>query len=815
MPIDPTKLANLLAEDNAGERIPCAEYLKVTWDTGVINYYGAAAWHEVPPFTGIGQTIEPRLMPQNKKDPFHELEINPDLRTESISVVFDDIDGTIRGLFQQYSSGVEAEFFIYYPSQDLTVSVWFGQLQAPQIYGYKTTKAIATNGYRSSELIVPSRRFPRECTANVFAGQLPDTDAVRSSLCPYDRHVGGSVGNFISGSTPYASCPKLSVADCIARLSAGGAYFGGFIADASAVITDTRHGWLATNRNNASNLKESLPVVFGTKWVRKSLLLLWRREHNSSTPDRGFVSGIWAICEGPVSQIYNFYVSETLIQQMHLNFRLGGRGQPRTSYAPDVSNFSSTAHVFARWGWVNALETTAADMVATCVVVGFNEVCVYTDDSPLTKTREYSDNRVWCLLEVYKNQKFGLGYKENKFTFADWMTEAAWTLEAVTYTATFADGETINFTGRRSTFNAILEGRRIDEQVVDICRSGALSVPFTHEGQFTIRSFRAATSGELSTARVFTDTGEGKNICWDGGQPMIELSQVPDNKITNEVGVLFEEAANYDIERTITVDDPNQKLKAGRQLGGDYSLSVPKRFSAFGINGYAEAIRFAYRMLKFGEFDQGGTDNNLRVTMTVPFEQMLGVKRYEIVKVKSDLLDGFTIGSGATLETLDGATTAPFRVLSMKKKSGGRCEVLLQAYNHTAYAAFEVAAVTEPPPVMYVTRAGTIAIRGDYSYAGQHNSKASYAKAPFYIRWNSGNNHWEFTDADGTTVFYYSTDAVAFPHQVTTWVADAGAAPVPLVSDEPIFIEPPCVVSLGTPTYDDVNQLMVIPIEPC
>lgn len=813
MPIDPTKLTNLLAEDTAGGRIPCAEYLKVTWDTGVTNYYGAAAWHQMPPFTGIGQTIEPRLMPQNKKDPFHELELNPDLRTESISVLFDDIDGTIRGLFQQYSSGVECEFFLYYPSQSLTVSIWFGQLQAPQIYGHKTTKAVATNGYRSSELVVPSRRFPRECTASVFAGQLADADAVRSSLCPYDRHVGGSVGNYKTGTTPYDSCPKLTTTDCIARLGAGGAYFGGFVTDASAVVTDGRTGWLAVSRGNASNLKETLPVVFGTKWIRKSLLLLWRREHNGSTPDRGFVSGVWAICEGPVQQIYNFYVGETLIQQMHLNFRLGGRGQARTSYAPDVSPFSSTAHVFARWGWVNALETTAADMVATCVVQGFNEVCVYTDDDPLTKSRTFSDNRVWCLLEVYKNQKFGLGYKENKFTFADWITESAWSIENVSHTATFADGETVVYTSRRSTFNAILEGRRVDEQVIDICRAGALSVPFTHEGKFTIRSFRAATSGELSAARTFTDTGSSKNICWDGGQPMIELSQVPDNKVYNEIEVHFEEAANYDIERPITVDDPNQKLKAGRQLGSDYSLSVPKKFSAFGINGYAEAIRFAYRMLKFGEFDSGGTDNNLRVTITVPFEQMLGIKRYEIIKITSELLDGFKIGYGATLETLVGTTAAPFRVLSIKKKSGGRCEVVAQAYNHTAYSAFEVAAATQPPPVMYVSQAGTVSVRGAYSYAGQYNSKASYVASSLFIRWNSGSSRWEFVE--GATVYYYSTDAVAFPHLVTTWVASSGALPVPLVSDDPPPIEPPCVVSLGTASYDAVNQVIEVPIEPC
>lgn len=818
MPIDPTKLANLLAEDVAGGAIPCAEYLKVTWDTGVINYYGSAAWHEMPPFTGIGQVIEPRLMPQNKKDPFHNLELNPDLRTENIPVLFDDIDGTIRGLFQQYSSGVAAEFFLYYPSQDLTVSIWFGQLQAPDVYGHKTTKAVATNGFRSRELTIPSRRFPRECTASVFAGQLPDTDSVRSSLCPYDRHVGGSVGNYITGTTPYASCPKLSITNCIARLSNNGLYYGGFNTDASAVVTDSRTGYLAVSRSNASNLKEALPVVFGSKWVRKSLLLQWRREDNESNHSQGYAAGVWAICEGPVQAMYNFYVGEQLIGQIHQSPRLGTRGQPRSSYAPDVSNYSSTAHVMLRAGPLDARYVVASDMVATCVVNGFSEVSVYTDDSPVTKTLTYSVNRVWCLLELYKNQKFGFGYAESRFTLADWITTAAWSNAYVSHTATFPDGETVIYMGRRSTFNVIMEGRPAAEQIEDICRAGGLTVPFQHDGAFTIASFRVATTDELNNARVFTDTGQNVNIIWDGGQPMIELSQTPDNKVVNEVEVRFEEAANYDTERPITVDDPNWKLKAGRQLGPDYLLSVPKRYSAYGIASYAEAIRFAYRMLKFGEHDTGGTDNNLKLKITVPFEQALGIRRYDIIKILTSLVDGFKIGLGATLETLDGATAAPFRVLSMRKISGGRCEITAQAYNHTAYSTFETTSSDDIPYLMFITRAGTVAVRGLYSYIGQVDGKPGYDLNGFiFMRWVTADTQWQIIGADNT-IYYYSNDNVALPSDVTTWVADEGSLPLPfVVAINPGFgpppTDPPAVVTIQPPTYDAANQILSIDID--
>ncbi len=64
-------------------------------------------------------------------------------------------------------------------------------------------------------------------------------------------------------------------------------------------------------------------------------------------------------------------------QQMHLDIRLGGRGQARTSYAANVSNFSSTAHVMARYGWVNPNNITPSGLSAECDVDGFREVPVF------------------------------------------------------------------------------------------------------------------------------------------------------------------------------------------------------------------------------------------------------------------------------------------------------------------------------------------------------------------------------------------------------------------------------------------------------
>jgi hypothetical protein len=224
--------------------------------------------------------------------------------------------------------------------------------------------------------------------------------------------------------------------------------------------------------------------------------------------------------------------------------------------------------------------------------------------------------------------------------------------------------------------------------VTDICRSGGISIPFQHESDFTIAQFRVATSGELSAARVFTDEGESRNIVWGEGQPSIKLEQTPNDKVVNEIEMTFEDAATDDASRPITVNDPDQKLLAGRELGDNNLKTVPKKYSAFGVNVLGEAIKLAYRLMRFGEFDEGGTHNNLRATIVVPFEQALGLKRYDIIKITSDLITGFLSPEGNQFEY--------FRVIKMNKSANGTCEIVAQAYNHVAYTAFETNLDADP-----------------------------------------------------------------------------------------------------------------------
>ena len=225
----------------------------------------------------------------------------------------------------------------------------------------------------------------------------------------------------------------------------------------------------------------------------------------------------------------------------------------------------------------------------------------------------------------------------------------------------------------------------------------------------------------------------------------MNLTPVSDDVLPNEISVVFEDKTNFDIARTITVDDPNQKRKAGIRLGTGNLETIPKRYSGFGIRNLAEAKKFAYRMLWFGEFDEGGTKNNLPVTFYADYQYVLDLVRYQIIKIDSDLLDGHGYadpfgpdetppsvpeGFGAEADSgteitltlgLSDDIDSPlvdefqyFRILNLRKVENGLVQIRCQAYNHDAYSGFEIDApvtgVIDPPDP---TDGGDIEILGN------------------------------------------------------------------------------------------------------
>lgn len=830
MALTDTQIESLQQLAQAGT-VPVVEYIAVEWDANDANqtrYYATAKYNEMSPYGSIGIDIEPRLI----GSPFDNMELNPDLRTDTINLTFDDIDGVIRGRFQTYGSGVRCEIFFYFPTENVHHSFWFGQLQAPEVRGWKKTVARATNGFRSREQKVPKSVPMQGFCRFAFGGQLT-AEALITNGCDYDIHLGGTRGNYRTGIIPYTSCPKDPTA-CAARGMSD--RFGGFTLDASAVVTDNNSGYLAVSKGNASALNNPIRKIYGTKTVRSLQLLLWRREMNASNQDRGFVAGVWLIGEGPMRAIRNFKVGEKIIEATHQSHRLGTRGQPAlTQYAPNISNFSHTAVSFNRKGWVDPLTENPQTMTGECVVEGcttvpvlqvsgsgaglkgqyytgttftnlaaervdatinfeptsivpfnslnqvdgfgikwtgtitfeFSETFTFTlihDDGgkvivngstiidqasagthtgtfaatagvaytievrltqnsnidanpwssilkwqstsqsleviPVTAfnhsgvssvARQWTNNRVWCLLDLMTDSKMGMSYPFARFDTANWVEVGSWSAQLVTFAFTNTDSETRTFSHKRTQFDCVVEGRSVAEQIVDICRSGRFSVPYQSGGVLKIAAFRAFTQDELDNAPTFYDSGDNQNIFWSDGAPAIEYAQRPDDQITNEIKLVFEDGSNGDNARPITVDDPDQKALAGRNLGYESLQDIPTEFAAFGVKNLNEAVKLGYGLLRFGQFDEGGTQNNGTVTVFVPLVWALKVERHGPIKVVSELFDGLTLPGGDTVEY--------FRVLQIFRVSKDMVKIVAQVYNHTKYTSFEtVDGSGDPPP---------------------------------------------------------------------------------------------------------------------
>jgi hypothetical protein len=414
------------------------------------------------------------------------------------------------------------------------------------------------------------------------------------------------------------------------------------------------------------------------------------------------------------------------------------------------------------------------------------------------------------------NQKWGFGYGQEEFAIPDWITESVWGQTMVTRTFQASkDGEVNTTNSRRTMFHAILDGHPAVDQITDMCRSGGLSVPFQYDGKLTIRSLRAATDDELAAARVFTDRGTVPNIVTVKGVPTIQTSQVPADKLTNTIHLSFEEAANKDVERPITVRDRDQMLLAGRKLGTNLYEEVPKTYAALGVNNLAEALGLARRNLMFGEFDDGGTQNNLETKFYTPEIWTVGLKRYEIIKIESELLDGF--------ESPTGDPFVYFRIKNMVQASKDTVLLTVQAYNHAAAVAFETEMVSPPPPppgggaVAYVSRCGTLAARGndtyaEYGYNGEVNGHGQYVFGIYRIMWDSGS--WILTD--GANTLYTAVGATVYPWDVSlTWTVVDGIAPACTVREFPPFGGGGCMPDITSASYNPTTGTIDVNISPC
>jgi len=217
---------------------------------------------------------------------------------------------------------------------------------------------------------------------------------------------------------------------------------------------------------------------------------------------------------------------------------------------------------------------------------------------------------------------------------------------------------------------------------------GHILVAFSESIEFVVD----CTDSDVPT---FSDRGNARNICVDSnGVSTWSYSEQSDADLPNKIVLTFDDAAHENKQVPLTFEDAEQQLRAGRAFGDTSRRNVQKEYTAFGVTDAGEAGRLGNLLLDLGEFDEGGTKNNLRCSFTTWYLETVGMHPYKIVRVdtaKLELINSIRLEKG--LEPFN-----YFRIRSLKRLPDLKVEVECQAYPVDYYERLEL--LTEGPPIV-------------------------------------------------------------------------------------------------------------------
>jgi hypothetical protein len=684
-----TKIAAFLALPPADRKT--SELVAIYWPSGTV-LYASAAYDELPWWSNLAAAIETQfgeaipltvtLVPD--RTPFSDLPRQASISDDSINLTFIDEDDEFSGLLMQHGEGIRVEVWEFWPAVDLLLSMWRGLLHQPKDMDRFEVKVSVTAGFRAPNMLVPKRPFATSCPF-IFGAYFSTQEAITANRgCPYNAHLteverGGAP---LIGVPGFTDCPRRVKADCFARLTEPdsatqtGDFWPGFETRADPIPNNQTKGpnLLAKAIGNESALSDPIRVIFGERYVKSLYLLAFRNELDTNHPEDGFGAALFAGSEGPNLAIWEFRIKDQIVGSEHFQLRLGELGQSPTDWSPDVNSYSGTAVGYGRiqGDFTNA---TASDYSGSWRMLGLKDVRVYSD--PNTHIERYTTNRAWCLLHVLAHLRWGYGQDYPRFGVQSFIDAAAWCDEFITLTD--ANGNT--FSGVRSTFNAEVTARAIQQQVKDICTAGRLGIPFEFEGKDVVVPLKAEDVDDPDIPS-FTDEGPNRNIVYDGAKSSLSWSVISDETLTNQWTVNFDDAANSGVDTQFIFGDQAQQLRAGRSWGDRSKRVVNKSQAGYGINSAQEAARFGNSLLYLGPLDSGGILNPFSGKFTTWYSEAFNVQNYKLIKVVNAKLQSRMTAYFAArgLEPYPDADYTVFRVMKYTRKGDLRVEIEAQQY---------------------------------------------------------------------------------------------------------------------------------------
>lgn len=610
--------------------------------------------------------VEARLIAEDYPGYFLPISSTSGLGDEEVDLKFWDGDGAFSDLVHAHGEGIAVEMFYYFPQVDLLLSHWWGHLRTAEGADSEHWTGKAANGFRSPNLPMPGRAHWKECQA-IFGRHLDTLEEIAANDCPYNAHLpGGTVGN-----EAHETCDRLSPASCTARGVHPLFHLSHQSAETTVLNGQTSGPQLmSVSRGNESNLKEPVRVVMGQRRIADCQVLAYRRDYNNNNPDKGFFDAIYEVCEGPVQGFQAVVVQGKNADALHYAYRLGNLADPPITNLT-THGYSGTAIIRYNFGWVNPGTVSPANMRAWMIVSGLRNIREYSDED--TFTLATSRNRAWQIGRMLTDKRWGFGLDYARLDINSFIETAEWGYRSVRFTTP----EGAIYDHVRSRSDVELVGRTAQQQIEDMCLAGRFSRPFLFQGKLHIVPLRALTTEELAACPVFTDSGSNRNIIVDAdGKSSLTRSQISDLDLPNRVeGTYHDENKDWMESVAAPAEDIEQQLRAGRVLGDTSRRQVTKKYSFLGVTQEGAAVKLAHGILRFGEFDEGGLKNNLRLKFKIWLTDALYLHENKVIKVVSNQLTRYGFKY--------------FRIIKKRRAGNLHFEIEAQAFNNEALLAFE------------------------------------------------------------------------------------------------------------------------------
>lgn len=502
--------------------------------------------------------------------------------------------------------------------------------------------------------------------------------ATSTSVTAFRAQRGTVIASHSSGATiTFTNC-HYSVAACKRRGMYGNNpsdtyggternYFGGFplltgqITGRFREKTDERARIRTiTFAGSTSAYGRPLPLIYGRCRLYDPTLIVAR-------PEGDFLLSLFAVAEGILgtnpsdsSQVTtldaytktngaeNIFVNGARRHDPRANFGVqvfnGQMDQPAPAAFTGIEDFSS--YHLGMWGtaWVClriSIQNNPQIDPSSLNVSGDFEVaygkCVRVYSAVDTYTfKPCGSSPVWALLDYMTSKRTGGGTDHNRINIQSFLDVETYRSQTVT---NIVDGENAT----RWTFNGAIDNRRsYSEHEKSICLGMYCLPPYMDaNGKLKIRALKSETLTDLP---LFSSVSSvNRNIIVVNGISSLKRSRQSLLEVPNEIRVNFValEAEGW-IKTQLVLADRELQRQIGKILGDGSLRVISKSLDLPGTTTVDEAARIGTLILRAGEFANGGSINNLRITFDTFYRDSQNLEIGDIIQVEDTLLDGVT-----------------------------------------------------------------------------------------------------------------------------------------------------------------------------